>query len=98
MSAAIENFAICQVCDMIRFLMTKDLSAAGIHCELCIVYSQTLMSKGVVHLWIHLFKSGKINIHIEERNGRPSVVGDEHVQKIEKVCENKLFSLSEHLE
>ena len=43
-----------------------------------------------------LFKSGRTNIHDEERSGRPSIVSDELVQKIYgKVRENRRFSISE---
>ncbi|KAG8226287.1 hypothetical protein J437_LFUL002726 [Ladona fulva] len=54
------------------------------------------MSEGVVREWVRLFKSGRENIHDEERSGRPSLVTDELVQKIDgKVRENRRFTISE---
>ena len=48
-----------------------------------------------MHQWLHLFKSGRPNIHDEDRSGWPSVVSDELIQKIdEKVCENQRFTIS----
>ena len=41
-------------------------------------------------------KSASTNTHEEDRSGRPSIVSDELVQKIdEKVCENWRFTISE---
>lgn len=57
------NPAKREVCAVIRFLMTKNL----IHHELCTVYGQSIMIGGVVCQWICLFKSGRTNIHDEER-------------------------------
>jgi hypothetical protein len=43
----IDNPASCKICDVIRFLHAKNMSAAEIHCELCTaVYGQNVMSEG----------------------------------------------------
>ena len=76
--------------------MAENLSAANIHRALCTVYGQNVMSEGVVCQWIRLFKSGRIDIHDEERSARPSEVSDELVKKIEEnVRENQQFTISE---
>lgn len=96
MSAAIENPAKCEVRAVIRFLLAQNVSAADIHRQLCTVYGPNVMSEGVVRQWVRFFKSGRTNIHDEERSGRPSVVSNDLVKKVdEKVRENRRFTISE---
>ncbi|KAG8222726.1 hypothetical protein J437_LFUL008121 [Ladona fulva] len=96
MCAAIKNPAKCKVRAVIRVFTAKQYSAAAIHRELCAVYGPNVMSEGVVHEWVRLFKSGRENIHDEERSGRPSLVTDELIQKIDgKVPENRRFTILE---
>lgn len=96
MSAAIENPAKCEVRAVIRFFVAKQYSAAAIHRELCAVYGPKIMSEGVVREWVRSFKNGRKNVHDEERSGRPSVVSDELVEKINaKIRDNRRFTISE---
>ncbi|XP_075229662.1 uncharacterized protein LOC142329169 isoform X20 [Lycorma delicatula] len=96
MCAVIENPAKCEVRAVIRFFTAKQYSAADIHRELCGVYGPKIMSEGVVRDWVRSFKSGRRNVHDEERSGRPSVVNRELVQKINaKVRENRRITISE---
>jgi hypothetical protein len=55
---AIDNPASCKISTVIRFLHAKNISAVEIHCELCVVYSQNVMSKGTVRHWYGMFKDG----------------------------------------
>jgi hypothetical protein len=48
------------------FVMLKTMSAAEIHCELCAVYSQNVMTEGTVRRWCRMFKVGQTNVHNEE--------------------------------
>ena len=41
------------------------------------------MNEGVVCEWVRLFKSGRGNVHDEERSGRPSLMTDELVQTVD---------------
>jgi [histone H3]-lysine36 N-dimethyltransferase SETMAR len=96
MSAAIETPAKCEVRSVIRFFVAKQYSAAEIHRELCTVYGPNVMSAGVVREWVRAFKSGRTNVHDEERSGRPSVVTDDLVGKIdEKIRDNRRFTISQ---
>ncbi|GFQ96234.1 HTH_48 domain-containing protein [Trichonephila clavata] len=46
------------------------------------------MSDGMVRKWVRAFKDGRTNVHDEERSGRPLVVNEDLVQKVdEKVRE-----------
>jgi transposase len=96
MCAVIDNLASCKIYDVIHFLHTKNMSAAEIHQELCMVYGQNVMSEGTVRQWCRMFKDRRTNVHDEERSGRPSVVSDDLVQSIDqKICERWRFTISE---
>jgi hypothetical protein len=56
------------------------MSAAEIHRELWVVYSQNVMSEGTLGQWCRMFKEGRTNVHDEEQSGTPSVVSDDLVQ------------------
>jgi len=54
------------------------------------------MSEGGVRQWCIMFKNGRTNVHEEERSGRPTIVTDELVVKInEKIHENRHFTITE---
>jgi hypothetical protein len=62
-----DNPITCQNHIIIRFLYSKIMSAAEIHHELCLVYSQNVMSEGTVRQWCRMFKdSRKTNVNNEE--------------------------------
>jgi hypothetical protein len=86
----IDNPASREIRSVIRFLHAKITSAAEIHFELWAVYGQNVMSEGTVRKLCTVFKDGRINVHNEERSGRPSVVGDDFVQR-----ETRRFTMSD---
>jgi hypothetical protein len=48
MHPVIDNVASCEICTVIHFLHAKNISAAEIQCEVCVVYGQIIASKGTV--------------------------------------------------
>jgi hypothetical protein len=48
MFPAIDNPASCEIRAVICFTHAKNMSAAEIHCELCMVYGQNIMTEGTV--------------------------------------------------
>jgi hypothetical protein len=50
MCPAIDNPASCEIRSVIRFVHTKDKSAAEIHHEVCAVYGQNLMYERTVRM------------------------------------------------
>jgi len=83
---------------VIRFLLVENHRPIEIHRQLCKVYGNKVMSEGGVRQWCILFKNGRTNIHDEERSGRPTIVTDELVAKInEKIRENRRFTITEFL-
>jgi hypothetical protein len=66
MCPAIGNHASCEICTVICFLHTKNMSAVEIHLQLCAVYGQNIMNEGNVRQWGRMFKDGRTNVHNEE--------------------------------
>jgi hypothetical protein len=57
-----DNPTTCEICDVICFPYTKNMSAAEIHCELCaVVYGQIIMCDGTVRQWCRMFKDQQAN-------------------------------------
>jgi hypothetical protein len=56
----------CEIRPVIRFLHAKNMSAAEIHCELCAVYGQNVMSEGTVKQWCRTFEDEQTDVHDEE--------------------------------
>jgi len=96
MCAAIENPASCEVLSVIRFLSVENHKPIEIHRQLCKVYGNKVMSEGGVRQRCIVFKNGRTNVHDEERSGRPTIVTDELVAKInEKIRENRHLTITE---
>jgi transposase len=89
MCPAIDNPASCKIRAVIRFLHTKNMSAAEIHRELCAVSSQNVMSEGTIRQWCTMFKYGRTNIQDKMQSGQLSVVSDD-----QKICEKWCFIIS----
>jgi transposase len=93
---AIDNPASCEIGAVIRFLHAKNTSAVEIHLELCVVYGQHVVSEGTVRQWCRMFKDRRTKVHDEERSGRPFVMNDNLVQRVDqKICETRRFTISE---
>ncbi|GBM08372.1 hypothetical protein AVEN_108370-1 [Araneus ventricosus] len=53
------------------------------------------MREGMVRKWVRAFKDGRTIVHYEERSGRPSVITENLVQKVDgKVQESRHFTIS----
>jgi hypothetical protein len=96
MCPAVDNLASCEFRAFIRFLHTKNVSAAEIHSELCKVYGRKVMSKRTVRQRCTIFKDRRTNVHDEEGSVRPSVVSDDLFQSVDqKICERRCFTIAE---
>jgi len=66
-----------------------------IHYQICQVYGDNAMSDGMVRKWVWMFNEGRENVHNEVRSGRPSLVNDDLVHKVNKrVCDDRRFTIS----
>jgi hypothetical protein len=50
-----DNSTSCEIRAVNCFLHAKNMIAVEIHCELCVVYSQNVMSEGTVRQWCSMF-------------------------------------------
>jgi len=67
-----------------------------IHHQICQVYGDNAMSDGMVWKWVRMFNEGRENAHGEARNGRPSLVNDDLVRKVnERVRDDSRFTISD---
>jgi hypothetical protein len=80
MAVSIQNPAKCQVRAVIRFLHAKGETAAEIYRKLVSVYDEDVMNRQHVAKWCREFEAGRNDV----LDGRPSVVTDEIIQKIDE--------------
>ena len=61
-----------------------------IHHQICQVYGDNVMSDGIFRKWVRMFNEGRENVHDEARSGRPSLVNDDLVRKVNgRVCDDR---------
>ncbi|GBM11086.1 hypothetical protein AVEN_242975-1 [Araneus ventricosus] len=83
-----------EVRSVIRFLNAKKVKPVEIHRQLVEIYGENVMTDGMVRKWVRQFNDGRTNVHDEVRSGRPSVVNDGLVAKLnEKIRGNRRFTI-----
>ena len=96
MFKTIERAADCEIRFVIRFFNSKNVLPSEIHHQICQVYGDNAMSDGMVRKWVRVFNEGRENVHDEARSGRPSLVNDELVRKVnERVRDDRRFTISD---
>ncbi|GBN84634.1 hypothetical protein AVEN_202995-1 [Araneus ventricosus] len=94
MFQTIADPADCEVRSVIRFSNAKKVKPAEINRQLVEIYGENVMTDGMVRKWVRQFYDGRTNDHDEARSGRPSVVSDGLVAKVnEKIRENRRFKI-----
>jgi len=94
MFKAIEGAADCEIRSVIRFLNARIVRPSEIHHQICQVYGDNAMSDGMVRKWVRMFNEGRENVHDEARSGRPSLVNDDLVRKVnERVRDDRHFTI-----
>ena len=67
-----------------------------IHHQICQVYGDNAMSDGMVRKRVRMFNEGQENMYDEARSGRPSLVNDDLLHKVnERVCDDRHFTISD---
>jgi len=67
-----------------------------IHHQMCHVHGDNAMSDGMVRKWFRMFNEGRENLHDEVQSGRPSLVNDDLVRKVnERVRDDRRFTVSD---
>jgi len=96
MFKTIEGAANCKIRSVIRFLNARNVLPSEIHHQICQVYGDNAMSDCMVRKWVRMFNEGRENVHDEARSGRPSLVNDDLVRKVnERVRDDRRFTISD---
>ena len=67
-----------------------------IHHQICQVYGDNVVSDGMVRKWVRVFNEGRENVLDEARIGRPSLVNEDLVRKVnERVRDDRYFTISD---
>jgi len=91
-----EGAADCQIRSVIRFLNARNVLPIEIHRQICQVYGDNATSDGLVRKWVRMFNEGQESVHDEARSGRPSLVNDDLVRKVnERVRDDRRFTISD---
>ena len=89
MFKTIEGAADCEIRSVIRFLNARNVLPSEIHRQICQMYSDNAMSDGMVRKGVRMFNEGRENVQDEARSGRPSLVNDDLVCKVNERVRNK---------
>jgi len=85
-----------EIRSVIRFLDERNMLPIEIHHQICQVYGDNAMSDGMVRKWVRMFNEGRENVHEDAQSGRPSLVNDDLVRKVnERVGDDGRFTISE---
>jgi len=96
MFKTIEGGADREIQSVIHFLKARNVLPSEIHHQICQVCSDNAMSDGMVRKWVHMFNAGRENVHDEARSGRPSLVNDDLVRKVNgRVRDDRHFTISD---
>ena len=92
----IEWAADCEIRSVIRFLNTRNVLPSEIHHHIFQVYGDNAMSDGMIRKCVRVFNEERENVQDEARSGRPSLVNDDLVRKVnEIVCDDRCFTISD---
>ncbi|KAL4084383.1 hypothetical protein QTP88_028206 [Uroleucon formosanum] len=93
---SIESAAKCEIRAVIRYLIAKEKSPHEIFNEVRTVYDESHMNRISVYKWCREFKNDRMNVHDDLRSGRPSILTDDILQKVEKaVRDDRRLTLDE---
>jgi len=96
MFKTIEGAADCEIRSVIHFLNARNVLPSEIHHQICHVYGDNAMSDGIDSKWVQIFSEGRENVHDEARSGRPSLVNNNLVHKVNKrVRDDRRFTISD---
>jgi len=96
MFTTIEGATDCEIRSVIRFLNSRNVLPGEIHRQICQLYGDNAMSDGMVRKWVRMFNEVRQNVHDEARSGRPFLVNDDLVYKVnERVSDDRRFTISD---
>ncbi|KAG5317385.1 SETMR methyltransferase, partial [Pseudoatta argentina] len=80
---SIQSPAKCEIRSVIRYLVWKGKTPVEVYNEVKTAYGDTGMNRTSVFKWCREFKNGRTSVHDDQRSGRPSILTDDIVKKIE---------------
>jgi len=90
----IKGASDCEIRSVNRFLNARNVLPNEIHHQICQVYGENAVSDGMVRKWVWMFNEGRENVHDEARIGRPSLVNNDLVRKVnERVRDDRRFTV-----
>jgi len=96
MFKTIEGAADGEIWSVICFFNARNVLPSEIHHQICQVYGGNAMSDGMVRKRVRMFNEGREKVHDEARSGRPSLVNDDLVCKVnERVRDDRRFTISD---
>ena len=92
-AAPIQSPAKCEVRSVIHFLNTKVEHPGEIHKHIVAVYGNVINWQNVTK-WCPEFSEGRIDVHNEQRSGRPSLISDDPLLEIEgEICADRRMTI-----
>jgi len=96
MFKTIEGAADCEIRSVISFLNARNVLPSEIRHHICQVYGDNAMSDGMVRKWVRMFNEGRENVHDRARRGRPALVNDDFVRRVnERVHDDRRYTISD---
>jgi len=96
MFKTIEGAADSEIRSIIRFLNARNVQPSESHHQICQVYGDNAISDGMVRKWVRMFNEGRENVHDDAQSGRPPLVNDDLLRKVnERVRDDRLFTISD---
>ncbi|KAG5320181.1 SETMR methyltransferase, partial [Pseudoatta argentina] len=80
---SIQSSAKCEIRSVIRYLVWKGKTPVEVYNEVKTAYGDKGMNRTSVFKWCREFKNGRTSVHDDQRSGRPSILTDDIVEKIE---------------
>ncbi|KAG5332929.1 SETMR methyltransferase, partial [Acromyrmex charruanus] len=80
---SIQSPAKCEIRSVIRYLVWKGKTPVEVYNEVKTAYGDKGMNRTSVFKWCREFKNGRTSVHDDQRSGRPSILIDDIVEKIE---------------
>ncbi|KAG5315403.1 GVQW3 protein, partial [Pseudoatta argentina] len=80
---SIQSPAKCEIRSVIRYLIWKGKTPVEVYNKVQTVYGDKGMNRTSVFKWYREFKNGRTSVHDDQRSGRPSILTDDIVEKIE---------------
>ncbi|KAG5316575.1 SETMR methyltransferase, partial [Pseudoatta argentina] len=75
--------AKCEIRSVIRYLVWKGKTPVEVYNEVKTAYGDKGMNRTSVFKWCREFKNGRTSVHDDQRSGKPSILTDDIVEKIE---------------